>query len=673
LEKLGLSGRIEESFRRRLEPLPAETRRLLLVAAAEPSGDPALLWQACGLLGVGTEAAEAAQDENLIHIDSSVRFFHPLVRSAVYQSASPKERRRAHGALADVTDPVRDPDRHAWHRAEATAGPDEDVAEELQRSAQRAQARGGVAAAAAFLERSVALTLNVQLRSARALAAAEARKQAGGYDRALELVTLAESGPLDEIDRAQAQRIRSLVVYERSGRRDGTSQLLQAAQALVPLDPDLARTALIETLQAANTSATNDIRIEVGRALLSLPASEPPDPTILLFRGYGALYVHGFPHGLDLIRQAVATFRSAPFSGNEHIDVLTQAAAAAVSFWDDAGLDRLTARIVEVAREVGAVQWLPDALDSRAHFLTNAGQLSDAVASAEEADAVRAATGVPSDWNNGTLAVGLREGSTAMCEWLKRKLREDSDEGKPSSRAANVEGTLANLYNALGLYRDAFEAGVRSRERHGGGGYGLALAELVEAAVRCNETDVAVAALEALTARTQLGGSDWGLGVEGYCRALVGEDDTADRLYQKAIDQLGRTRMRLPLARAHLVYGEWLRRQRRRSDARQQLSTAHDHFDEMGATSFAARARHELTATGVTAHSRRNATLDQLTPQEERIANLASRGLSDAEIASQLYLSRSTVDYHLRKVFRKLGVRSRAQLANKTIPASARG
>jgi DNA-binding CsgD family transcriptional regulator len=199
----------------------------------------------------------------------------------------------------------------------------------------------------------------------------------------------------------------------------------------------------------------------------------------------------------------------------------------------------------------------------------------------------------------------------------------------------------------------------------------LALAELVEAAVRCDQTDIALGALQALTPRTQIGGSDWALGVEACSRALVSQDNAAEDLYQEAIDRLGRTRMRLTLARAHLLYGEWLRRQRRRNDARQRLRTSHDMFDDMGATSFAARARHELTATGVTAHSRRDTTLDQLTPQEERIAKMAGHGLSDAEIASQLYISRATVDYHLRKVFRKLGVRSRAQLANRTSPAIA--
>jgi DNA-binding CsgD family transcriptional regulator/tetratricopeptide (TPR) repeat protein len=672
LERLGVSGRIEESFRRRLEPLPADTRRLLLVAAAEESGDAALLWRACARLGVSPDAAGAAEDENLIRIDSSVRFFHPLVRSAVYQSASANERRQAHGALAEAIDPMRDPDRHAWHWAEATSGPDEEVAAELERSAQRAQARGGVAAAAAFLERSVALTLEAGSRSVRALAAAEASNQAGGYERALELLAIAEGGPLDEVQRAQTVRLRGLIIYARSGRRDGARDLLRAAQALAALDEGLSRTTFMEALQAAQGSASQDVWAEVGRALLELPESEPPDPTVLLLRGYGASLVHGFPHGLDLLRQAVDAFRTAPLSGDEHPYALSLAARAANTLADDAGWDHLSARNLRLARDAGAVgHWLPEALDNRAGFLASAGELAEAIATLDEADAVKAAIGVGSGWMGGFRAKGLREGGTGLCESLKRQLREDFDMTKPSVLASLIEATLAMLYNGLGLYRDAFEAGVRSRRRHPAGGTGAGLPELVEAAARCDETEVALSALEALSARTQLGGSNWALGVEACSRALISQDANADGLYQEAIEHLALTRMRLPLARAHLLYGEWLRRENRRVEARQQLHTAHDMFDDMGATSFAARARYELTATGVTTHSRRDATLDLLTPQEERIANLAGQGLSNAQIASQLYISRNTVDYHLRKVFRKLDVRSRSQLIHRIHPALA--
>lgn len=674
LEKLGIPGRIEVSFRRRLEVLPAATRRLLLVAAAEPSGDAALLWQACAVLGIGPDAAGTAEDEDLVRIDSRVRFFHPLVRSAVYQAAAVTERRHVHRALAEALDPAADPDGHAWHRAEATSGPDEDVAAELQRCAERAQARGGIAASAAFLQRSVALTIDAHARSERALAAAEATNLAGSQDHALELLALAEAGPLDDTQRAQAERLRGLIIYRSSDGRDGAQHLLRAAEALAPLDEQLSRTTLIEALQAADSALLPDVSQDVGRSLVRLPDPHEQDPTLLLLHGYGLLFVDGFPHGLDLIRRALEVFRSAAFGGDEHPYVLKLAAQAALSFWDDAAGDVLSQQSVQLARDAGALGHCLWALDERAYFLTHAGQLSEAIACIDDAEAIQPGhtekTPSVSFYSEGTL--GLRDGDTAACESLERKLRGNHDGTMTSMIISGGEGALAMLYIGLGRYRDAFEAGVRARELHPAGGFGLGLADLVEAASRCDELDVASEALGRLTVRTQLSPTDWALGVEACARALLSADAAAERLYVEAIERLGRTRMRLPLARAHLVYGEWLRRMRRRSDAREQLRVAHDLFDEMGATSFAARARIELGATGVTAHSRRDGTLDSLTPQEERIAKMAGEGLTDAEIAGQLYISPATVDYHLRKVFRKLGVRSRVKLAgiNTTGPTS---
>ena len=600
LEKLGIPGRIEVSFRRRLETLPAASRALLLVAAAEPSGDAALLWRACEFMGIGPEAAGPAEDEDLIRIDSTVRFFHPLVRSAVYQAAAMTERRQAHRALAEALDPTRDPDGHAWHRAEATSGPDEDVAVALQHCAQRAQARGGLAAAAAFLERSVALTVDVHPRSERALAAAEATHQIGSHARAIELLALADAGPLDDKQRAQAERLRGLIIYQASDGRDGWEHLLRAAEALETLDAHLSQTTLIEALHAANTSLSRDVEVEVGRALIRLPDSQPPDPTLVLLRGFGSLFVEGFPSGLDLIRQALDVFRSTPFGGDEHPYVLKLAADAALSFWDDAGSDVLTEQSVQLARTVGALAHWVWALDERAYVLTLGGQLSEATACIDEAEAIQPGYSTIFGVSlHSEVTAGLRDGDSDLCDSLRRKLRQQGDGSTASQVIASGEGSLAMLYNGLGRYRDAFEAGVRSRALHPAGGFGLGLAELVEAATRCDELDVAHEALEGLTVRTQLGGTDWALGVEACARALLSDDAVAEDLYLEAIERLGRTRMRLPFARAHLVYGEWLRRQRRRSDAREQLRVAHDLFDDMGATSFAARARTELGAHGI--------------------------------------------------------------------------
>jgi DNA-binding CsgD family transcriptional regulator len=664
----GLPGRIEESFRRRLELLPEPTRRLVLLAAADPAGDAALLWRACALAGIDPAAAGPAQDAGLVQVGTRVRFFHPLVRSAVFGAASAQERRAAHGVLAAATDAAADPGRRAWHRAQAAPGPDDQVAGELEASAGLARARGGVAAAAAFLERAAALTLDPERRSARALAAAQAWHQAGGHDRAVELLEIAEAGPLGELGRAQAERLRAQIIFVRTDGRDGTAQLLRAAQRLDPLDRDLARATYVDAMRAAGLSGD---MLEAGRRLRALPLSQPPDATELLLHGYGLFVTEGFPHGIDVLAQAIGAFVSAPVSGDENIPALEAAAAAARFLWDDTGYDILTARVVALARQAGALSLLPEALDYRALYCADAGELAGAAAAMDEAEAIRQATGTePGFGGDSGLLAALREEERAAAGHIER-LRRETGIGGVSRRAARLEHALAVLYNGLARYPEALAAAQRSHGRHPAGGMVQALAELVEAAMRCHQREVAQAALDALSVRTRLGGTDWGLGVEAYSRALLAEGTTAEELYTEAIGRLGRTRMRLPLARAHLLYGEWLRRQRHRTDARAQLRTAHDLFEAMGARSFAGRTRQELTATGATAHSRRNATLDELTPQEARIASLAGEGLSNPEIAARLYISKGTVDYHLNKVFRKLGIRSRAQLHHALAPVPA--
>jgi DNA-binding CsgD family transcriptional regulator len=653
----GLPGRIEESFRRRLAELPEPTRQLMLMAAADPTGDAMLLWGACDIAGIDAAVVGPAVDAGLMEVGAHVTFFHPLVRSAVYRAASVRDRRAAHGALAAATDTRVDPDRRAWHRGQAAAGPDEEVAAELEESASRARARGGVAAAAAFLERSVALTLDPVRRAARALAAAQARHEAGGHDAALELLELAEAGPLGDLDRARAERLRALVSYVRADGRDGAVQLLRAARRLEPLDPGLARATYIDALGAALNA---DPEPEVGEALAALPLSRPPQPAELLMHGWGLFFTEGFPNGVDFHRQAVAAFVAAPWTGEENIRALYVSVSAASSLWDDTGFDVLSGRLLTRARAVGTLSELPAALHMRGLFCAYAGDLDAAAAALDEAEAIRAATGVdPAPGEMGFLSA-LREEETAVLARIER-LRA-AVQVRDAIEASTVEYSLAVLYNGLARFPDALAAALRSRDLHPAGGFGLLLAELTEAAARCHAAETGQDALDALRPRTGLGGTDWALGVEAYCRAVLAPGTEAEEPYLEAIERLGRTRMRLPLARAHLLYGEWLRRERRRGEAREQLRAAHDMFEKMGARSFAGRARQELSATGITAHSRRNATLDELTPQELRIATMAGEGLPNAQIAAQLYISVGTVEYHLNKVFRKLNIRSRAQL-----------
>jgi DNA-binding CsgD family transcriptional regulator len=484
-------------------------------------------------------------------------------------------------------------------------------------------------------------------------------------------VEVAEAGPLDDLGRAQAERLRAQIIFVRTDGRDGTVQLLRAAQRLDPLDRDLARATYVDAMRAAYLA--DDI-LAAGRRLRALPLSRAPDATELLLHGYGLYVAEGFPHGVDVLVQAIDAFVSAPVTGEENIAALEEAAAAARALQDDTGFDVLTARSVALARQAGVLSLLPEALDYRALYCVDAGELASAAAARDEAEAIRQATGIePGFGGDSGLLAALREEEHAATGHIEQ-LRRDPAIGGLSLRAAKLEHALAVLYNGLARYPEAMAAAQRSGERYPGiGGLVHVLPELVEAAVRCHQPEVAQSALEALRAHTRLGGTDWGLGVEAYSRALLAEGTAAEELYTEAIGRLGRTRMRLPLARAHLLYGEWLRRERRRTDARAQLRTAHDLFEAMGARSFAGRARQELTATGATAHSRRNATLDELTPQEARVASLAGEGLSNPEIAARLYISKGTVDYHLNKVFRKLGIRSRAQLHRALAPVPARG
>ena len=660
-----LSERIEGNFRQRLAALPADTRHLVLLAAAEPTGDTALLSRACDALGVPPAAAAAAADAGLLSVETQVRFSHPLVRSSAYRAASGAERRDAHRALAEATDAAADPDRRAWHRGRAAAGPDEAVATELAESAERARKRGGAAAAAAFLQRAFELTVAPEDRRKRAFAAAEAWHEAGAHDRAQELLDLLLDGPLEELERGRAEWLRARVILMRTDRRDGAPQLFRAARMLEPLNRELARSCYVDVVSAYTHSAPGLDRKEVARAMAALPLPERPDGLDLLLHGLGVFESKGFPHGKDIISQAVAAFGSAPVVDADNYRVLSTAAGYAQSLWDDAASDVITARAVTLAREAGAMGVLPDALGARGAFCLEAGDISAAAAAFDEELAIREATGTE-DYGNvlGWLAA-LRDTENvalATLEDIARRHEHVSDDARGGVTAVD-QWFHSLLYNGLGRHPEALRAARRGCEAHSTGGFVFLFAELVEAAARCAQFDEARTALAGLHTRLRFAADrDYPLGMTASLSALLEGGEAAEALYVEGVERLGRTRMRLPLARAHLRYGEWLRRERRRADAREQLRIAHEMFEAMGTRSFAERARAELAATGVTAHSRARATLDELTPQEARVARLAADGLSNAEIAARMYISKGTVDYHLNKVFRKLGIRYRAQL-----------
>jgi DNA-binding CsgD family transcriptional regulator len=668
----GLSGRIEDSFRRRLEVLPTATQRLMLVAAAEPAGEPTLVWRAAERLGIGAEAVAPAADAGLLVIGERVTFRHPLVRSAVYRAASPQELRAAHQALADATDPRADPDRRAWHRAQATPGPDEEVASELERSASRAQARGGLAAAAAFLERAAALTLDPARRAGRALAAAQAKYQAGAFDATLGLLATAEAGPPDQFRRARADRLRGQIAFASSRGSDAPPLLLKAARQFEPLDSRLARETYLDALAAAifagRLALGGGVR-EVAEAARAAPPPGPARGPDLLLDGLALLICEGYWAGAPVLRQAVSAFRGTDVSREEGLRWLWLASHAAEIVLDYASWDVLSDRQITLARDAGALISLPIAFNTRARVHLFAGEFTEAASMVAQAESVTEATG-SSIAPYGALALAVFRGREAQAAHLIQTATDDAGRRGEGEALSFVQWAAAVLCNSLGRYEEALAAAQRASEDSPTVRFASwALVELVEAAVRSGAPKRAAGALQRLSGIARACGTDWALGAEARSRALVSDGEAAESLYREAIDRFGRARLRVDLARAHLVYGEWLRRQRRRRDARDQLGSAYEIFDSIGAAAFAERARIELRATGGHARQRTVETPDALTAQEALIARLAGEGASNPEIAAQLFISRATVAYHLRKVFTKLGISSRSQLA---LPLPAR-
>ena len=661
---LALAGRIEQSFLRRIERLPEPTQRLMLVAAAEPVGDPALLWRAAGRLGIGADAAAAAEADGLLTVGARVIFRHPLVRSAVYQTAPVSDRRIAHRALAETTDPGIDPDRRAWHCAQSVLEPQEDVAAELERSAGRAQARGGLAAAAAFLARAAELTPEPARRAQRALAAAQATHRAGNPDAALELLSTAELGPLDNLQLAQVKLLRAQVAFAVSRGSDVPPLLLAAAKLLEPLDVGLARETYLQALWAARFVSRGGAGLmEAAEAALAAPpAPQPPRASDLLLDGLAVLLTGGYPAGIPILKRALSAFHRRSVTREEEIRWLEFACHTAVDLWDDEAWEAVSTRHVQLTRDAGALSELPIALTSRIAVHLNAGELGAAMSLVEEVQTVTEATGsqiVP----YGAVGLAAWQGREAQAtELFEASMKEGLRQGDGVGLTA-VAWARAHLYNSLGRYEEALVAAEHASEHPRElflSTWGLV--ELIEAAARSGKRQRAADALQRLTESTRACGTDWALGIETRSRALLSDGEVAERLYREAIDRLGHTRVRGALARAHLLYGEWLRRQNRRLDAREQLRTAHQMFASMRADGFTERAARELRATGERVGKRTTDTPDQLTARETQIARLAGEGLSNPEIAAQLFMSPRTVEYHLHKVFNKLKIRSRNQL-----------
>jgi DNA-binding CsgD family transcriptional regulator len=658
-------SRVEEDYRRQLALLPAATQLLLLIAAAEPAGDPVLVWRAAGHLGVQSEAAEPAAAAGLVEFSGQIRFCHPHARAAIYQAATPRQRQSVHGALAQTAESDVSPDRRAWHRAHATPHLDEDVAAELLRSVGQARARGGLAAAAWFGERAAELTPEPARRARRALEAAQAKREAGALDAARRLLAMARSGPLDELGRARAELLHAQLATPPGHSRDGRLLLLDAARRLEPLDAGLAREAYREAFGAALTAGRLGLaggRTQVAEAARAAPASRPPRPTDLLLDGLAALVIDGHRVGAPMLKRALSAFRDEAVPAHEALPWLPFACQLAREVWDDESWQALSIRLIELARQAGALTALPDALQDGTALCLATGETAIATAMAREAETVAATTGHPLR-PHGALLVAAWRGQEAGAARLIAANLTDSAVLGDGQRLADAAWAAAVLNNGLSRYDEALTAAEQASADPDQPGLATWwLAELIEAAARTGALERAPGALRRLSEATSAAGTDWALGIQARSRALLSGDDHAERMYLEAIERLGRTRIRAELARAHLLYGEWLRRQSRRRDAREQLRTAYQMLDAMGIAGFAERARKELVATGETARKRTIETVNELTAQEAQIARLARNGCSNAEIGTELFLSPRTVEWHLRKIFNKLGISSRREL-----------
>jgi DNA-binding CsgD family transcriptional regulator len=667
-----LPSRLQDRYLQRVRALPEPTQRLMLLAAADPTGDATLLWRAAQKLGLGPDAAAATDAEQLLNIDSRVRFRHPLVRSAAYVAGSQEDRRAAHLTLAAATDAQADPEHRVWHLATAATGPDEDVATALEQAAAKIQARAGLAASAAFLQRSVTLTADPGRHTERALAAALAHLHAGAFDIALGLLAQAEAHAVDDLQRARVEQLRGQVEWASVTGREAPALLLQAARRLEALDAGLAREtylyAWVASHLAGPLAGPGGLLPEVSRAAQAAPrpagALRPCD---LLLDGLTTMIVQGRAAAAPAIRRAVSTFLGDQVSGEEWLQWGIFAQMAAMAAWDFDSWVALSARHVELARALGALSPLSIALNGRGSMATHCGDFETATSLAAEKDVVNEVTGIRLATTCDLLLAGYR-GRPAEAVPLFTATIEDSTARGEGLAVQMANWSAAVLRNGLGRYAEALAvAEPATEETYSPLSTQLVLPELIEAAVRTGRADLAREALGRLSAMT-VEGSDWAKGLEARSRALVSGGREAEQCYAEAVERLGRTQLRPDLARAHLLYGEWLRRENRRIDARHQLHAAHHLLDAIGAEAFAERARRELLATGEKVRKREVDTHSQLTSQEEHIIRLARDGRTNPEIAAELFISTRTVEWHLRKVFAKLGITSRRDLHNIVSP-----
>lgn len=657
--------RVEDTYLRRVQALPASTQQLLLTAAAEPTGEPPLLWRAADILGLPADALVRAEAEGLLTVGTTVTFRHSLLRSAVYNAAAPADRRLVHRALSDATDAHADPDRKAWHRAHATLGVDEAVAMELEESAARARARGGLAASAAFLEYAAALTADGDLRARRALKAAESKHLAGAPEAALTLLATAAARPVDDLHSAMVTRLRGTIALDRRRGSDAVGLLLDAARRLEVLDSRLARDTYMEALRAVSIAGRLGEGMErAAEAARNAPAARDgetgPRGVDLLLDGLALRYTDGYAASAGALKHALSVIRDEDGGRGHNIRWPWSARRVGPDLFDDELWHTLGSRNVAIARDAGALSVLPLALNALSTARLLEGDLDVASLLLEEADAICEATNNPPMFFGRLCLAAWSGDADALTQVIStsQQMVEERGEGVILTFA---EWALAVLHNGAGQYSQALEPAQSAVDRDELMVSVNALPELVEAAVHCGRVEVAAAAVEKLSEFARAADTNLGCGLEARSRALLGHGQEAVDLYERSLLYLGKTRHVTAEARAHLLYGEFLRREGERVAAREHLRTAHDVLAQMGAVGFAERARRELLATGETVR-KRNAEPTALTPQESQVAQLAANGCTNVEIGAELYISPRTVEWHLRKVFSKLGITSRRQL-----------
>jgi DNA-binding CsgD family transcriptional regulator len=674
-ELLPVGEGLQARYLRQIRSMPADTQILLLAAAADPTGDPALLWRAGEFLGFGVGAAAAAEAEGLLRLGPVVSFRHPLIRSAVYHGAALADRVRVHEALARATDPQQAADLQAWHRAEAAIGPDEGVAGELERAADRARERGGWAARARLLTRAAALTPDADDRFRRVLAAAAAETTAGACVRGQALLD-SVAGQLDDPGRqAAALRVQGTIRYAQDQAAEAASVLLDAARRLAPLDPALARATLLEALAAARISGrlakTGAGDADIAHAARSLPVPSRPDATIgdLVLDADATLLLDGHEAAVPVVKRAVAAMLAVPISSAELLALTAVGCAAASALGDDHVLYSLASRLEVQARDQGAVPPLSIALIFSGFSELYAGHLGQAHARYNERGAIEATRGGSCEVGHALVLAWRGQAAEARAE-AAAAARVAVEQGE-GWKLALLEYARAVLALGMGHYEEALAAAPQ--------GYQenvllrtFALPDLIEAAVRCGERETAEQALASVASRAAASPTPLMLGLLARSRALLGSETGTEALYQEAIGYLQQARGRVHLARVELLYGEWLRRERRQRDAREHLHTAYGVFRDIGADGFAERARLELAAAGGMAGPAASSPGGGLTPQELQVAALAAAGFTNVEIASRLFISPKTVDYHLGKVYRKVGVGSRRELARVSLDKAER-